>query len=66
MKHEYEDMTKEQYEMIAAYRKMEALENAAQILESWADFLPLARPIREEQRKLSDYADAMSSTHGTC
>lgn len=55
---EYEEMSESIYEVISKYQMIEALEQAANILESWTDLLPLAEPIRKAQQDLSESAAA--------
>lgn len=40
------------YDTVTALQKVEALENAAAILEKWTDLAPLAEPLHKARRVL--------------
>ena len=40
------------YDTVTTLQKVEALENAAAILEKWTDLAPLAEPLHKAQRAL--------------
>ena len=54
------------YETVTALQKVEALENAAAILEKWTDLAPLAKTLRDAQRNLYKSVADTDGTHGTC
>lgn len=59
--------TEEQfYETVTAYQQIEALGNAARILEGWTDLQPLAKTLRDAQRNLYKSVSYTDGTHGTC
>ena len=49
------------YDIVTAYQQAEALENAAGILEKWADLAHLAEPLHRARRELLTHDTPITS-----